>query len=510
MFSKIKSGTIYGLEGFLIDVEVDFSQGLPCFVMVGSLAGEVRESAERVRIALKNVGISIPPMHIAVNLSPADIKKSGTGFDLPIALAVLLNMGELDAKNLNDTIVLGELGLNGEVKSVNGVMPIIWEAKKNGMARCIVPKENEQEALLVDDIEVIGAENIIELLEYLREPYKNQKDIGYTQKVLVDEIDKRSEDFGDVSGQENIKRGALIAASGFHHLLIIGPPGTGKTMIAKRIPGIIPQMSVEESMEVTSIYSIAGKLGKSEPVKWKRPFVAPHHTISPQGMAGGGRIPRPGAVSLAHRGVLFLDELPEFQRASIDMLRQPLEEKSINISRAVGSFTYPADFMLVAAMNPCPCGYYPDMNKCNCTPWAVKRYLGNISGPILDRIDLCVTAQKIKIMDIHKNEKGLTSDRMRQIVSKARKCQEDRYANERYKCNSELDVEGIRRYCPLDDKNKKLLEDVCNRMDISVRAYHRLLRVARTIADIEGEEKIREEHLLEAICYRPQFPGVET
>lgn len=512
MFSRVKSGVVFGLKCFLIDVEVDVSNGLPCFVMVGKLKSEVKECAERVRIALKNIKISIPPMHVAVNLSPADIMKSGTGFDLPVALGLLQVTGHIPLTALDGMMVLGELGLNGEVKRVDGVMPMVWEGRKNGITQCIVPFDNASEAALVDGMKVIGIHDVLEAVDYLNAS-EEERDILIPPAEYLGEtgiIDAQL-DFADVVGQEGIKRGALIAAAGMHHMLITGPPGTGKTMIARRIPTIMPPLSLEESMDITSIYSIAGRLSASEPIISKRPFVDPHHTISQQGMSGGGSVPKPGAVSLAHKGILFLDELPEFRRESLDILRQPLEEKSINISRAIGSFSYPADIMLVAAMNPCPCGYYPDMNKCNCPPLSIRHYLSHISGPLLDRIDICLTAQKVKISELNSNidsirKTTMSSKDMQKLVINAREIQKDRYSNERYDTNSSLDASGIKRYIKLGSKEKRFIEDMCNKLDVSARSFHRLLKVARTIADIEGDEDIKIEHLTEAVCYRPQLP----
>ena len=502
MYSSIISGTILGLKSFLINVEVDFSQGFPCFVMVGSLGAEIKESAERVRTALKNSGMSLPPMHISVNLSPADIKKYGTGFDLPIAAGLLTDMKIIDPHRLQNTLVLGELGLNGEVKKVSGVLPIVWEAVKQGVKRCIVPEENANEALLVPGIEVIGVADLISLVKYLN------KELLLAPKVRAENIpiaNKITLDFKDVIGQENIKRGAMIAAAGFHHFLISGPPGTGKSMIAKRIPSILPPLDEQESMDVTSIYSVAGKLNADNPIIKIRPFVSPHHSISTMGMVGGGSIPKPGAISLAHKGVLFLDELPEFSRQSIDMLRQPLEDKKITIVRAAGNFTYPADIMLVAAMNPCPCGYYPDRNKCSCTPAMIQQYVGHISGPILDRIDICLSANPVAIKELQNNRSGLSSESMGGLVRKARECQNERFKGTDINFNSELGPEQISKYCHLEKEEETFIVKLSEKLNVSARAYHRIIRVARTIADLDASEKIRKEHLAEAAGYRPQL-----
>lgn len=515
MFSRILSGAVFGIESHLVHVEVDLSAGLPCFIMIGSLEGKVKESGERVRIALKNTGISIPPMHISINFSPADLKKEGTGFDLPVSIGVLTAMERIPTGCADGMLILGELGLNGEVKPVKGVLPIMISAVKAGVTRCLVAKDNAKEAAAAVGMHAVGVEDLKQVISYLRLP-EGERDEMIPPKVKdmeeafsMEEWDKPQEknDFSQIIGQESVKRAALIAAAGFHHMLIMGPPGSGKTMIAKRLSTILPPLSREESFEVSSIYSISGLLPEGGKLLLERPFLSPHHSISPVALSGGGRQPRPGIVSLAHRGVLFLDELPEFKRQTLDLLRQPLEDKKIQIARSGGSAVYPADFMLVGAMNPCPCGYYPDLNKCRCTPSQVHHYLSHISGPILDRIDLCVEAPKTALDSLYGKsarqvQKRMDSKSLREKVLAARKQQEDRYKGTNIRFNSELKGPDLEKYCYLGKKESEMLEKLYVALDLSARACNKLVVVARTIADLEESGEIHTRHLAEAVCYR--------
>ena len=518
MYSSVCTGALKGLYAYLVHAEVDAASGLPGLEMVGYLAGEVKEARERVRVALKNADITLPPMKITVNLSPGDVRKDGSGFDLPIAVGIAAALEKIPGQALEDTLFLGELGLDGTVRRVKGVLPIVQEAARQGIKRCILPAENAMEGAVVRGIQVIGVESLGQLISGLRSCVRGWDNISDMAEGLLAPVQATPEqllalsdrqpdlDFGDIVGQEMLKRSAAVAAAGFHNMLIIGPPGTGKTMVGKRIPGILPPMTLEESLEVSNIYSVQGLLDASKVLITSRPFMQPHHTISAQALSGGGRIPKPGVISLAHKGVLFLDELPEFPRPILDMLRQPLEEKRVVVARAYGSYQYPADFMLVAAMNPCPCGYYPDPNKCSCTEADVRRYLGHVSGPVLDRIDICVEAPAINVKKLRGMGKGLasglTSRDMAQLVGVARTMQERRFAETGYRFNSEIRSGDIRKFCQLGISEERMLEQALEKQGASARAYHRTLRTARTVADLAGCKKIGRAHLAEALCYR--------
>ncbi len=504
MFSSVQTITMKGLTPRFIKAEVDISPGLPMFEMIGYLGSEVKEARERVRTALKNSGISLPTGHITVNLAPADVRKEGTGFDLAIGLGLLLGMEIIGADSLKETLVIGELGLNGQVNGIRGVLPMVMAAKEAGFKRVILPKENEKEAGLIPQLEIASVENLAQALAFLKKGKKEQKAVLYNRKGEVQEKERQGNelDFSDIHGQETMKRATVIAAAGLHNILYLGMPGAGKTMIASRIPTILPPLTWEESLEVTKIYSISGLLSEEYPMKSRPPFRAPHHTSSRQALAGGGRYPMPGEISLAHLGVLFLDELPEFSKSTLEILRQPMEDKKIRIARAGGTYTYPANFMLAAAMNPCKCGYFPDRQKCRCTPAEVRQYLGKISQPLLDRIDLCVEAPAIRYEELVEERKSMSSAEMAAQVEKAVSMQRKRYQNTPFHFNSDLTASAIKRFCPVSREGETLIKEVFQKLELSARSYHRIMKTSRTIADLEGKERIEKKHIGEAVYYR--------